>query len=98
MKLGPVMADVEGLELSRADIGRLEHPQVGAVRTVLGSFMHNVEPAAIGCDLAACNDFANGAALAKALAKPALVLAGENDKMCKAEEAEQLAKTLPKGH
>lgn len=74
------------------------HPQVGAVRTVLGSFMHNVESAAIGCDLAACNDFANGAALAKDLAKPALVLAGENDKMCKAEEAEQLAKTLPKGH
>jgi beta-N-acetylhexosaminidase len=31
MKLGPVMADVEGLELSRADIERLEHPQVGGV-------------------------------------------------------------------
>ena len=31
MKLGPVMADVEGLELGRADIERLEHPQVGAV-------------------------------------------------------------------
>ena len=31
MKLGPVMVDVEGLELSRADIARLEHPQAGAV-------------------------------------------------------------------
>src|SRR5688500_17073828 len=31
MKLGPVMADVEGLELTSADIARLEHPQVGAV-------------------------------------------------------------------
>ena len=31
MKLGPVMADVAGLELTREDLERLRHPMVGAV-------------------------------------------------------------------
>jgi beta-N-acetylhexosaminidase len=31
VKLGPVMADVAGLELTREDLERLRHPQVGAV-------------------------------------------------------------------
>jgi len=31
MKLGPAMIDVEGLELTSADIARLEHPQAGGV-------------------------------------------------------------------
>ena len=31
MKLGPVMVDVEGLELSRDDVRRLEHPRAGGV-------------------------------------------------------------------
>jgi beta-N-acetylhexosaminidase len=31
MKLGPAMIDVEGLELMKADVERLSHPQVGGV-------------------------------------------------------------------
>jgi len=31
MKLGPAMIDVEGLELTKADVERLEHPQAGGV-------------------------------------------------------------------
>jgi len=31
MKLGPVMLDVAGLELTPDDIERLQHPQVGGV-------------------------------------------------------------------
>ena len=31
MRLGPVMVDVAGLELTPDDIERLQHPQVGGV-------------------------------------------------------------------
>ena len=31
MRLGPVMVDLAGLEVTRADVERLRHPQVGAL-------------------------------------------------------------------
>ena len=70
------------------------HPQVGAVRTVLGSLMHTVNPEAIANDLAACNAFQDGLALAAKTAKPALVLSGEHDKLTPAKDGEALAKAL----
>lgn len=73
------------------------HPQVGAVRTVLGSLMHAANPAAVGCDLAACDSFTDGQACAAALRKPALVLSAEHDKMAKAIDGEALAKAIPGG-
>lgn len=71
------------------------HPQVGAVRTVLGSLMHGTNPAAVSNDLAACDAFKDGASLAKSLAKPTLILAGEHDKLARASDGEALAKIIP---
>lgn len=71
------------------------HPQVGAVRTVLGSLMHAANPAAVANDLAACDAFTEGASLAKALAKPTLILAGEHDKLSRASDSEAFAKLIP---
>lgn len=70
------------------------HPQVGAVRTVLGSLMHAANPAAVGCDLAACDNFFDGAMYAGAVQKPTLVLSAEQDKMAKAVEGEALSKAI----
>ncbi|MDI1228233.1 MAG: alpha/beta fold hydrolase [bacterium] len=71
------------------------HPQVGAVRTVLSSIMHAANPEAVGVGLAACNDFANGDHLAKAVKIPALVISGDQDKMVKPADAEGLSKIIP---
>lgn len=68
------------------------HPQVGAVRTVLGSVMHGANPAAIANDLAACDSFQGAEVLADALHKPVLVLSGEHDKLTRASDGEVLAK------
>lgn len=74
------------------------HPQAGAVRTVLGSLMHGVDPKAIGNDLAACDNFAEGEELAKKVTVPVLVLAGQHDKLARAAEGEKLSKELPQAH
>lgn len=71
------------------------HPQAGAVRTVLGSIMHAASPAAVSHDLAACDAFADGPALAGNLKKPALVISGEHDKLTRAADGEALAKAIP---
>lgn len=70
------------------------HPQVGAVRTVLGSVMHGADPSSVANDLAACDAFNDGETLAKSLKKPVLVLAGEQDKMTKATDGEALSKAV----
>ncbi|HYD18498.1 MAG TPA: alpha/beta fold hydrolase [Patescibacteria group bacterium] len=74
------------------------HPQVGAVRTVLSAVMHAANPAAVGADLAVCDNFADGAALARAVRVPALVLSGDKDKMVKPAAGEQLAALIPDAH
>lgn len=74
------------------------HPQVGAVRTVLGSLMHGVDPKAIANDLAACDAFKSGEELARQVAVPSLVLAGQHDKMAKASEGEKLSTLMPRSH
>lgn len=74
------------------------HPQVGAVRTVLGSIMHAVDPKAVANDLAACNNFTDGEELAKKTTKPALVIAAQHDKLTKPAEGEKLAGLLPRAH
>ncbi len=74
------------------------HPQVGAVRTVLGSLMHGIDPKAVANDLAACEAFKDGEELARRINRPALVLAGQHDKMIKPAESEKLAGFLPQGH
>jgi pimeloyl-ACP methyl ester carboxylesterase len=74
------------------------HPQVGAVRTVLGSLMHGIDPKAVGNDLAACDAFKDGEELAKKIPLPALVVSGQHDKMAKASEGEKLAGLLPRAH
>lgn len=71
------------------------HPQVGAVRTVLGSVMHGADPSAVANDLAACDAFKDGEKLAGALKKPVLVLAGEHDKMTRAADGAALAQAVP---
>lgn len=73
------------------------HPQAGAVRTVLSSIMAQTEPAAIANDLAACDSFQDGGALALGLACPALVLAGMHDKMVPPASASALAEMIPQG-
>ena len=74
------------------------HPQVGAVRTVLGSLMHAVDPKAIGNDLAACNACQDGEELARKVKVPSLVLSGQHDKMAKASEGEKLSGFMPGSH
>lgn len=74
------------------------HPQVGAVRTVLGSIMHAVDPKAVANDLAACDAFTEGEALARRTAKPVLVISAQHDKLTKASEGEKLAALLPRAH
>ena len=74
------------------------HPQVGAVRTVLGSLMHGVDPRAVANDLAACDAFKEGEELARQIRVPSLVLSGQHDKMAKASEGENLSKLMPRSH
>lgn len=71
------------------------HPQVGAVRTVLSSIMHAANPEAVGVGLAACNNFADGEKLAGEVKIPALVISGDQDKMVKPADAEDLSKLIP---
>jgi pimeloyl-ACP methyl ester carboxylesterase len=74
------------------------HTQVGAVRTVLGSLMHGVDPRCIALDLAACDAFAGGEQLARELGVPALVLSGQYDKLTKPAEGEKLAGLMKQAH
>jgi len=69
--------------------------QVETIRPVLEKLMAEVNPAAVGNDLAACNGFAGGNALAAHLHKPALILSATHDKMTKAAEGEGLARLMP---
>jgi len=56
--------------------------------------MHAANPAAVGNDLAACDNFKDAETLADALHKPVLVLSGEHDKLTPASDGEALAKAV----
>jgi aromatic-L-amino-acid/L-tryptophan decarboxylase len=75
-----------------------EHPQKEAVTTVVRAIMAATQPQAIGADLKACNDYTGGAAAAQALQKPALVIAGESDKMARADQVQALADMIEGVH
>jgi len=67
------------------------HPQKEAVTTVTRAIMAQTQPQALGTDLKACNDYTGGVAAATNLKKPALVMAGEADKMARADQVQALA-------
>ncbi|MDE1152911.1 MAG: alpha/beta hydrolase [Micavibrio sp.] len=69
--------------------------QAETIKPVLEKLMNSVNPAAVGSDLAACNGFAGGNALASHLHKPALILSATHDKMTKAVEGEGLSRLMP---
>ena len=54
-----------------------------------------MQPAALANDLTACNNYQNGAAAAKAVRQPVLVLSGSDDKLTKAAEGRALTDALP---
>ncbi len=70
---------------------------IDSVRAALKQIMQETAPAALGNDLAACQAFIAGADLAKNMAKPALVIAGEHDKMTRAADGEALSRLFPYG-
>ena len=57
----------------------------------LKSVMEKPLPAALSADLKACQDWVSGEADAASLKKPALVIAGEKDKLTPAKEGQRLA-------
>lgn len=72
-------------------------PDIERVRSKLKAIMQQVHPASLAVDLAACNDFLKGETVAKALNKPALIVAGEHDKMTRASDGESFAKLFSQG-
>lgn len=70
------------------------HPQADAVRTVLGAIMESTDPRAIGADLKACNDYADGARVAAGMSKPTLVVSGLHDKLVRPAESAALAASI----
>ncbi|MBI3440641.1 MAG: alpha/beta hydrolase [Proteobacteria bacterium] len=67
------------------------HPHAAEIRTTLQQHMREVSGTALGSDLAACDRYTHGAAAAKKIAKPVLVIAGADDKMTKAADGKALA-------
>lgn len=73
------------------------HPQAEALRNLLIGYMAEVPSFVIARDLAACNDYHNGAAAAAQVQKPVLVLTGEADIMAPMSGAQTLCDLLPQG-
>ncbi len=71
--------------------------EASTVKQVLEAMMRGVNPKALSADLEACNAFADGAAIAAKLHKPALVISATHDKMARAMEGEGLSRLLPEG-
>ncbi len=74
-----------------------QHPQAETLREVLGHIMAAVPAAALAVDLAACDAYKDAASAAARVKKPALVLAGDADRMTPIEGAQALADMLPQG-
>ncbi|MFN7113735.1 MAG: alpha/beta fold hydrolase [Alphaproteobacteria bacterium] len=72
-----------------------DHPQAETLRGILGSLMASVPQGALAVDLAACNAYTDAAAAAAQVQKPALVLAGDADKMTPLAGAQALTEALP---
>lgn len=83
-----------GAMIAKWSIAR-QHPQAETLREVLGHIMAAVPPAALAIDLAACDAYKNAAMAAARVKKPALVLAGDADRMTPIEGAQALAEMLP---
>lgn len=89
-------AAAAGALIAKWSVAR-QHPQADILREVLGNIMAAVPPAALAVDLAACDAYKNAAAAAARVQKPALVLAGDADRMTPIEGAQALAEMLPQG-
>lgn len=74
-----------------------QHPQAETLRRMLLSIMQATPPQALAHDLAACDRYDQAAMAAARVQKPALVLAGDADKMTPVEGAQALADLLPQG-
>lgn len=74
-----------------------ENPQYPIIRDHLKKNMQETDARAVALDLAACDLFLEGAALASTCGKPALIIAGERDKMTKPAEGEKLSQMLAAG-
>lgn len=61
------------------------------------SLLSRARPGVLACDLDACNDYVDGPADAARIACPALVIAGERDRMSPARLGRELAALLPHG-
>lgn len=72
------------------------HPQAGTWLIGGGNrLLERARPGVLAADLAACAEFAEGAALAAAVACPTLVVVGEQDRMTPAKAGRQLAALIP---
>ena len=89
-------AAAAGAMIAKWSIAR-QHPQVDTLREILGNIMAAVPPAALAVDLVACDSYKNAAEAAARVQKPALVLAGDADRMTPIEGAQALAEMLPQG-
>lgn len=89
-------AAAAGALIAKWSIAR-QHPQADTLREVLGHIMAAVPPAALAVDLVACDAYQNAAEAAARVQKPALVLAGDADRMTPIEGAQALADMLPQG-
>ncbi len=89
-------AAAAGALIAKWGIAR-QHPQADTLRDVLGHIMAAVPPAALPVDLVACDAYKNAAQAAARVLKPALVLAGDADRMTPIEGAQALAEMLPQG-
>lgn len=68
-----------------------------AVKNLLDKTMKAGDRRALGRDLAACNDYTVGEVKARSLKRPALVIAGAEDKMIKPEKSRELADLIVGG-
>lgn len=72
------------------------HPQAGTWLIGGGNrLLERARPGVLAVDLAACADFDRGEALAAAVACPALVVVGEQDRMTPAKAGRRLAALIP---
>lgn len=80
-----------------AKAGVAKTGQSAAITEMVQAIQSAVDPAAIHADLKACNDYTRGAAMAATIAKPALVISGENDRLAPMTQGHDLADHLQRG-
>lgn len=70
-------------------------PSAEILREQTLSVMAGVDADALFIDLSACNDYADGLETARQTGKPALIIAGDSDKMAKPQSAMEMAEFFP---